>query len=78
MKFAESARDIRTNFVGICQIRMNFVRISYKFVRNSYEIRANSSNSGPKGRGRNCRIFVGRRLGVMGPFGMGPSLNHGD
>ena len=37
VKFAESARDICTNFVRICQIRMNFVRISYKFVRNSYE-----------------------------------------
>ena len=37
MNFAESARDIRTNFVRICQIRTNFVPISYKFVRNSYE-----------------------------------------
>ena len=39
VKFAESARDIRTNFVPICRIRTNFVRISYKFVRNSNEIR---------------------------------------
>ena len=65
-------------FFEISEIRTNFVRISYKSVRNSYEIRANSSNSGPKGRGRNSRIFVGSRLGPMGPFGMGPSLNHGD
>ena len=78
MKFAESARHIRTNFVRICGIRMTFVSISYKFVRNSYDIRANSSNLGPKGRGQNSRIFVGRRLVLMGPFGMGPSLNHGD
>ena len=37
VKFTESAHDIRTNFVRICQIRANFVRISYEFVRNSYE-----------------------------------------
>ena len=41
MKFAESARDILTNFARICQIRTIFVRISYKFVRNSYENRTN-------------------------------------
>ena len=43
VKFDGSARDIRTNFVRICQIRTNFVRISYdiptKFVRIS-QIRA--------------------------------------
>ena len=71
MKFAESARDILTNFVRICQIRTIFVRISYKFVRNSYEFRTNSSNSGPKGPGHNSGIFVWRRLGLMGPFGIG-------
>ena len=78
VKFAEGARNIRTNFVQICQIRTFFVRDSHKFVRNSYECCATSSNSGPKGQGRNSRIFVGRHLGLMGPFGMGPSLNHGD
>ena len=78
MNFADSARDIRTNFVRICRIRTNFVRISYKFVRNSYEIRTNISNSGPKVPGHNSGIVFGRRLGLMGPFGVGLSLNHGD
>ena len=39
VKFAGSARDIRTNFVRICRIRTNFVRMSYEirteFVRIS-------------------------------------------
>ena len=39
MNFADSARDIRTKFVRICQIRTNFVPISYEFPTNSYEIR---------------------------------------
>ena len=78
VKYASSARDIRssacdirTNFVRICRIRTHFVRISH-------EIRTNFAISGPKAPEHVAVIFFGRRLGLMGPFGMGLSLNHGD
>ena len=74
MNFVDNARDIRTNFLRICRIRTNFVRISYKFVRNSCEF----PKSRPKGTETEFRDFCLVRLGLMGPFGVGLSLNHGD
>ena len=67
VKFAESARDIRMNFVRICQIRTIFVRISYKFARNSYEV----LKFRPKGPGTQFPDFC------WAPFGPNGSVCNG-
>ena len=68
---ARHSHEIRTNLPNSHEFRTNVLR-------NSYEIRTNFANSGPKVPEHDAGIFFGHRLGLMGPFGVGLSLNHGD